>query len=461
MPWRRIVILGRPFARAGSLGAYLGAGLIVAAALGLRVLLAPWLVGAQFITFFPAVVLATYVLGTAAGILSVALSAVAATYVLGAGGLSFEEANSMALFVAVAAMDVWIISALRASVRRERQLNVSLSESEGMFRDLLNSAPDAMVVVDRLGRIQMINAETENLFGYGATELLGEPIERLVPVRQREGHARFVAGFLDAPEHRRMGLRRELHGVRKNGAEFPVEISLSFLRTGEGRLATCAIRDITDKAEAEERQRLISREIDHRANNLLTVVLSIATLSKGGGAEELRRNILGRIDALGRTQKLLSQSRWVGANLQRMAEEELRPYALGDVRRMSVSGAELALNPDEAQAVSMGLHELATNSAKYGALSMPGGTVSVTAECDAEGTRRIRWQEDGGPPVAAPSRRGLGTSLLERCLKGPLGGRTEMIWRREGLVCVFEIPPRRSSGQGEAERSAGFFAARL
>lgn len=453
MPWARIVTIGRRLARPGSVGAYLSAGLIVAAALELRLLLTPWLVGAQFITFFPAVVLVTYCLGTAAGILSVALAAVAATYFLGAGEFTIQEGNSLILFVGVAVMDLWIISALRTSVRRGQQLNASLSESEGMFRDLLDSAPDAMVVIDRRGRIKMINSETGSLFGYEPAELLGEPIERLLPARHRKQHVRFVAGFLDAPQRREMGARRELHGVGKDGVEFPVEVSLSFLRTGGGGLATCAIRDITDKVEAEERQRLIAREIDHRATNLLAIIQSIATLSQGSTAEDLRRNILGRIDALGRTQKLLSRSRWRGATLQRLAEEELRPYVLDDAHRVRISGAEITLTPDEAQAVSMGLHELATNSAKYGALSTLGGRVEVTSECDADGARRIRWQEDGGPPVEQPSRKGLGTSLLHRCLRGSIGGRTQVTWRREGLICVFELPASRVTDQPGLEPS--------
>lgn len=145
----------------------------VAAALGLRLWLTPWLIGAQFITFFPAVMLATLLGGTLAGVISVALAATAAAYLLQPGTFTLQEIDSLAMFVAVALMDVAIISALleinsalRRSVAEIGQLNASLRTSEHRFRDLLEIAPDATVISDRDGRIVLVNAEAERLFGY-------------------------------------------------------------------------------------------------------------------------------------------------------------------------------------------------------------------------------------------------------------------------------------------------------
>ena len=207
--------------------------------------------------------------------------------------------------------------------------------------------------------------------------------------------------------------------------------------------------DVTEKVEAEERLKLVVQEVDHRANNLLAVIQSIATLSKGESVEDLRRNILGRIDALARAHQLLSESRWRGADLQRVIEVELRPYVLGDSERVRLHGPALELNPAEAQALAMGVHELATNAAKYGALSTQAGRVDIAWDIVGDGVRHIRWQEDGGPPVTPPTNRGLGTKVLERSLKGALGGRTRLLWRPEGLVCEFELPPEQPQPQPE------------
>jgi two-component sensor histidine kinase len=116
------------------------------------------------------------------------------------------------------------------------------------------------------------------------------------------------------------------------------------------------------------------------------------------------------------------------------------PYSLGDPARVRLSGPTLRLAPEEAQAMAMALHELATNAAKYGALSTRSGQVEVTWERDAAGVRRVRWREQGGPAVETPDRKGFGTTVLERALRS-VGGRMEQAWRPEGLACVFELPP--------------------
>src|SRR5262249_27883207 len=153
----------------------------------------------------------------------------------------------------------------------------------------------------------------------------------------------------------------------------------------------------------------------------------------GESAENLRANILGRIGALGRAHQLLSRTRWRGAHLQRLGEEELAPYTLGEPDRVRLHGPALNLSPAAAQAVAMAIHELATNAVKYGALGAAGGRIRVSWERDAGGVRRIRWQEDGGPSVAAPARRGFGTRMLERSLAG-VSGRTRVQWRAAGLI---------------------------
>jgi two-component sensor histidine kinase len=198
--------------------------------------------------------------------------------------------------------------------------------------------------------------------------------------------------------------------------------------------------DITDRKDAEERMRLLAREVDHRANNLLAVVQSVVQLSKAATPDALKAVLMGRITALGRAHQLLSEARWEGADLRRLVEEELLAFSLGEAARVSIRGEDVALPPAAAQALAMALHELATNAAKYGALSTPSGQVVVSWTRAARGALTIRWSETGGPLVTQPTRRGLGATMLARALGGALKGETRFDWRPEGLVCELELP---------------------
>jgi PAS domain S-box-containing protein len=206
------------------------------------------------------------------------------------------------------------------------------------------------------------------------------------------------------------------------------------------RSAIGVVMDITERKDSEERLKLLAREVDHRANNLLTVVLSTVQLSQAPTVQALKEVLSGRISALGRAHQLLSEARWEGADLRRLVEEELLAFSLGEATRVSIEGPEVALSPPAAQALAMALHELATNAAKYGSLSRPKGRVAVSWTRASGGPLVLRWSESGGPTVATPSRRGLGTVMLARALAGPLGGSSRLEWRPEGLVCELELP---------------------
>ena len=171
------------------------------------------------------------------------------------------------------------------------------------------------------------------------------------------------------------------------------------------------VTDITDRKLAEERQAILAREVDHRARNLLAVVQSILRLTKTQNVDAYVAAVEGRIKALSVAHNLISQSRWEGADLARLATEELEPYRVGDA--ISMNGPATMLHPRRAQTLALAVHELATNAAKYGALGLPSGKVKFSWRNDEAGLT-IEWLESGGPAVRAPDNQGYGRGSFAR-----------------------------------------------
>jgi len=195
--------------------------------------------------------------------------------------------------------------------------------------------------------------------------------------------------------------------------------------------------DITERKEAETRQALLAREVDHRAKNTLAVVQAIVRMAKRDSIEEYAKAVEGRIGALAQTHELLSQSRWEGADIARLIEEELAPYQGETPPRVTTAGPSLVLLPEQAQLVAMAVHELATNAAKYGSLSVEAGKVDVTWS-DRDHTLFLDWTETGGPSVLPPSRFGFGTKIISS-LGGGRRGRTRFNWCPGGLNFTLEL----------------------
>jgi len=195
--------------------------------------------------------------------------------------------------------------------------------------------------------------------------------------------------------------------------------------------------DITDRKEADERQILLAREVDHRARNALAVIQSIIRLTRAKSVEEYVQAIEGRIKALARAHTLLSDSRWRGADLATLVGEELAPYRAGD--KIHYGGPDISLQPATAQGLALALHELATNAAKHGALSSPSGRVSLDWALDSDALV-LRWSEGDGPRISQPSSRSFGLKVIVASIEQQLGGKAAFDWNPEGLRCAFAIP---------------------
>ena len=195
--------------------------------------------------------------------------------------------------------------------------------------------------------------------------------------------------------------------------------------------------DITDRKEADERQVLLAREVDHRARNALAVIQSIIRLTRAKSVEEYVQALEGRIKALARAHTLLSDSRWRGADLATLVGEELAPYRASD--KIQYNGPDISLQPATAQGLALALHELATNAAKHGALSSPAGKVSLEWALDSDALI-LRWSEEGGPRIFEPSSRSFGLKVIVASIEQQLGGKAAFDWNPEGLRCAFAIP---------------------
>jgi PAS domain S-box-containing protein len=276
-----------------------------------------------------------------------------------------------------------------------------------------------------------------DIVGFGPDELV--TIEKIVAATHPNDRALLVerTGRAWSAEDQLGAEYRVVHPER--GERWVRAYSTGAPDEGGGVRLFGTIEDVTEQRQAEERLRLLMREVDHRANNLLTVVQSVVALTRADAVEPFRQALDGRIQALARAHQLLAASRWEGADLRRLAEEELKPYGLGEDGRIVLEGPPVQVSPAQAQALGLALHELATNAAKYGALSLPVGRVRIDWIREGD-LLELTWRERGGPPATAPTRRGFGATILARSLGGPLGGSIEMDWAPEGLSARLTLP---------------------
>jgi two-component sensor histidine kinase len=229
--------------------------------------------------------------------------------------------------------------------------------------------------------------------------------------------------------------------MRKHGSRIDISLTVSPINNAEGTIvgASKIARDITEQKRSAAQLVILAREAEHRAKNVLAAVQATVHLSQSDTPEGLKEAIEGRIQALANVHTLFVESRWTGADLHRLITQELSPYCDGEEPRTRINGPNLVLEPNAAQTIAVTLHELATNAAKYGALSTPGGRVQVEWWCAANGRLVLRWVETRGPVVTPPTRQGFGTRVMDRMIRVQLNGQMLFDWRAEGLACEITV----------------------
>jgi PAS domain S-box-containing protein len=324
-----------------------------------------------------------------------------------------------------------------------------------------DNSPLGIVELDRDQRIVSWSKGAERLFGWRPAEVAGFAVSEINWVNRDDGHA-FGALMAEMLAGKRQRATQALKFCTSVGIPLDCECYCSALADGEGRLVSINLQilDITDRTRAEETQRLLIGELNHRVKNTLASVQAIAqqTLRYSSGPSDFAPTFLGRIQALSNAHSLLSSATWQGASLSDLIDGQIAIGAFAP-ERFVTSGPELDLAPEPALHLAMVLHELVTNAHKYGALSQPAGTIELRWRLVGD-MLEIDWTERGGPPVAAPSRKGFGSALIERSLKAD-GGSAVPTYAPEGLSWKLTVPhlagpkaaPRR--GRPAETRSAG------
>jgi two-component sensor histidine kinase len=237
-------------------------------------------------------------------------------------------------------------------------------------------------------------------------------------------------------------VRDEIYETRfANGDRRILLMRAAPLRSAQGGIqgAVCAAADVTERHRYEEHLKLLLDELNHRVKNTLAIVQSIANLTFKNSDPRALADFEQRLLTLSAVHGLLTEQNWQGADLQAVVRTSLKPHLGGARERFSFTGADFRLKPKSAVAVSMALHELGTNAAKYGALSSGRGSVAVRWTID-DGRFRLDWRETDGPDVAPPQRHGFGTLMIERALAAELQGDVRIDYRPSGVVCTIDAP---------------------
>ncbi|HYE28401.1 MAG TPA: HWE histidine kinase domain-containing protein [Allosphingosinicella sp.] len=313
---------------------------------------------------------------------------------------------------------------------------------------VMKTALDAVIVMRTDGIVVAWNDKAQRTFGWTGTEARGRRLSELViPPRYREAHEQGLARFVETGEGPVLDRRIEISGLHRSGRELPVELSITFSEQFGEKLFIGFVRDITDRQEAASRQERMLRELSHRVKNMLALVAAIAQQTARSSADmaEFQDAFLGRLRSLARGHDLLVQGQWESVSIRSLAEDILGADAAAG--RAEYGGSDFLLSQRQLLGLAMTFHELYTNAVKYGALSIPGGRVSLDwRPSDGGGSIEIVWKETGLDGVETPKRSGFGQKMIELSVQHDLAGDLQSEWRPEGLLIRIRFPDE-SAGQ--------------
>ncbi|SBV90891.1 hypothetical protein KL86APRO_10057 [uncultured Alphaproteobacteria bacterium] len=308
---------------------------------------------------------------------------------------------------------------------RERELKASTERATRV----IESIQDGFMVLDARWRVTFLSPRAEAI---------------LAPLRRRERIlGRTVRAAL--PEAIRTPFAESALRAARSGAMTAMEgyfapldawFDMRAYPAQEG--LTILFLDITERKRGEERQRLLMRELDHRAKNALNVVQSVVQLTRAETIEDFTAAVRGRVEALARTHALLADNAWLGADLEALVAAGLAPFLVGGGVSATIEGPRTTVAPEVVQSLGMIVHELATNAGKYGAFSRPGGCVAVSWTW-RDGALSLAWRESGGPEARPPERGGFGTAMIRRIVETQLGGTFVCRWAKAGLACDITV----------------------
>ena len=338
-------------------------------------------------------------------------------------------------------------------ITKRHEAERRIRESEASYRAIaaiVESSEDAVVTKDLNGVITSWNHGATRLYGYTAEEVIGEPITIVIPAERHDEEPSILARI-------RRGERIDHYETvrqRKDGSTVDISLTVSPVKDPEGRIvgASKIARDITERRRAEEQQRLLLRELDHRVKNLFALAGGVVALSARSAAtpEELASAVRDRLSALARAHALtlpvtseggkrLEQS----TTLHALIRTILSPYegrGNTDQARVAIMGPDIRLAGGLVTTFALLLHEFATNAAKYGALSIPEGRIEIACS-EPDGKFALTWRERGGPAIDSPTgSEGFGTMLARATVKDQLRGEISREWEPEGLTIRLSFP---------------------
>lgn len=327
---------------------------------------------------------------------------------------------------------------------------------------IVEGSNDAIISKTLDGRITSWNAGAQRIFGYTAEEMIGQSVLRLVPPELRSEEEDILSRLKNGERIEHFDTIR----VTKDGRRIHVSLTVSPLRDRSGQIvgASKIARDITERKQAEDMQRLLFNELNHRVKNMLAAIQAIASqsLRDAEEPEQFVSSFSGRLRAMGRAHDLLVRGRMEGAEVFGLVREHVI-FGPGDSRNISLSGPCVVVEDRAAVQLALVLHELATNARKYGALSRPDGHLSISwrLETAPERTLLLEWRESGVTGLTAPARRGFGTRLIERSLDAN-NGDAAIRYGPDGLICDIRLPlpdgPSVLRGAPEFERARDIYA---